>query len=160
MRYCIDTSGLTNGWKNYSPDFLPDLWKDIEDLIDGGGLISAEEVLRELEVGGDDLYQWALKRPVMFVPSADIGIQQAVAQILSNPEHAKLIPLNSTAKTIADPYVIATAKVQGCTVISNERLQLSPSPNKTKIPNVCQDLGITHLTFLEFIKAQGWIYKR
>ncbi len=160
MRYCIDTSGLTHGWRDYyPPDIFPALWKDIEGLIDSGGLISTEEVLKELEIGGDDLYQWALKRTHMFLP-LDADIQIAVSSILAHPEHSKLIHPHSYSQTDADPFVIATAQVKGCAVISNEKLMLSPSPTKTKIPNVCQDLGIKHLSFLEFVRAEGWIYKR
>jgi hypothetical protein len=122
-------------------------------------LISTEEVLKELEIGGDELYQWASKRTHMFLP-LNAEIQIAVSSILAHPEHSKLIHPHSYAQTDADPFVIATAQVKGCAVISNEKLMLSPSPTRTKIPNVCQDLGIKHLSFLEFVRAEGWVYKR
>jgi hypothetical protein len=55
--YCLDSSALIDAWvRKYPPDFLPSLWKGIEDFITNGTLVSPEEVLLELERGGDDLY--------------------------------------------------------------------------------------------------------
>lgn len=158
MIYCIDTSALVDGWRDfYPPDVFPALWQDIEDLIDSGNLISCEEVKREISKG-DDLETWAFKRLQMFVP-LDAAIQLALSSILSHPEHSKLVKPNAI-ETDADPFVIATAQVKNSTVISSEKFQFDYSPRRTKIPNVCRDLGVRHLSFLEFIREQGWIYKR
>jgi len=129
----------------------------MEELIDDGKLISCEEVRTEI-APGDGLDDWASKRPKMFVP-LDADIQVALASILSHPEHCKLVKTKAI-KTDADPFVIATAQVKGCAVVSNEKLLLDFSPTKTRIPNVCRDLGVRHLSFLEFIREQSWIYKR
>ncbi len=158
MIYCIDTSALVDGWRDfYPPDVFPALWQDIEELIDIGELISCDEVKAEIATG-DTLDDWASKRPQMFVP-LDKDIQIALSSILSHPEHCKLVKPKAI-RTDADPFVIATAQVKGCTVISNEKLRPSPSPTKNWIPNVCKDLDIRHLSFLQFIREQGWIYKR
>jgi Domain of unknown function (DUF4411) len=156
--YCIDTSALIDGWRDfYPPDVFPALWQDIEELIEAGVLISCEEVKTELAIG-DSLDDWASNRPNMFLP-LDADTQLALASILSHPEHRKLVKPQAT-KTDADPFVIATAQVKNCTVVSNEKLRSSPSPTKNWIPNVCRDLGIRHLSFLELIRERGWIYKR
>jgi hypothetical protein len=158
-RYCIDTSGLTHVWRDfYPPDIFPSLWKDIEDCISDGILIAPDEVLEELKAGGDDLYDWARRTPALFVRH-DVNIQSVVSSILAHPEHAKLLySKHATIAANADPFVIATAQVHDCTVVSNEKVLLSPSPNINKIPNVCADLGIEHLSVLEFIREQGWHY--
>ncbi len=94
----------------------------------------------------------------MFIPP-DIDIQNTVSAILANPEHAKLLyAKNATNLVIADPFVIATAKVHSCAVVSGEDFQHSVSPNKTKIPNVCADWNIPHVSFLELIRELGWVY--
>ncbi len=59
---------------------------------------------------------------------------------------------------MADPFVIAVAQVHRCTVVSGEIL--SNSQTKIKIPNVCSDLGIRHINFLQLIREQGWIFRR
>lgn len=158
MRYCIDTSGFIKGWRYYPPGNFPAVWRDVESLIVGGSLIAPEEVYEELKRGGDDLYDWTCKRNGLFIPH-DADIQNTVSAILADPEHAKLLYSQSDATlVVADPFVIASAKVHACTVISGEDLQLSPSPRKTKIPNVCAAMGIEHVSFLEFIQEQGWVY--
>ena len=159
MKYCIDTSGLSSGWRRHYPrGNFPSLWKDIEAFIGGGSLIAPDEVLEELKRGGDDLYDWARTQSGLFVPH-DADIQNTVSSILANPEHAKLLYTQDALNpAVADPFVIATAKVHGCAVISNEVRLSSPSPKKNKIPNVCDDLGIAHISFLDLIIEQGWVY--
>jgi hypothetical protein len=159
LKYCIDTSGLTFGWRHhYPPDIYPSLWRDIEGAINDGTLIAPDEVLEELKRGGDDLYDWVRTKNGFFVPH-DADVQAAVSAILADPEHAKLLyTQNATGIVIADPFVIAAAQVHSCAVISNETLMLNPSPRKTKIPNVCAALGVPHVSLLEFIRAQGWKY--
>lgn len=130
----------------------------MEGFINDGSLIAPEEVLEELKRGGDDLYEWARNKNGFFVPH-DVDIQNLVSTILAHPEHSKLLyTQTATTLAIADPFVIATAKVHSCTVISNETLMLSPSPKKTKIPNVCADMGVEHISLKEFIQRQSLVY--
>jgi len=70
----------------------------------------------------------------MFVP-LDADIQKAVHSILSHPEHGKLVDPNAIV-TDADPFVIATARVKGCAVVSSKKLMGGYSTKRTKIPNV------------------------
>lgn len=159
MKYCLDTSALTTAWRyHYPPNVFPSLWRDIDTCIESGLLVAPDEVLEELEIGGDALYDWATKRPSLFIPP-DRDIQNMVSSILAHPEHVKLLySKHATSTVIADPFVIATAKIHACTVVSGEVFQSSYSPNKTKIPNVCADLDIEHLSVIEFIYERGWIY--
>lgn len=158
-RYCIDTSCLTHLWRDfYPPDVFPSLWSDIEASISSKQLIAPDEVLEELKRGDDDLLVWAKGKPDLFIPH-DEAMQGIVTSILEHPEHVKLIySKHADIYTDADPFVIAAAQVHGCTVVSNEKLLLTPSPNVTKIPNVCADLGVGHLSVLEFIRELGWHY--
>jgi hypothetical protein len=159
LKYCLDTSALTTAWRyHYPPAVFPALWRDIEHCITKGELIAPDEVLGELEEGGDELYDWAVNRPNLFVPPNAL-IQKEVSRILAHPEHVKLLySKHATSRVIADPFVIATAKIHDCSVVSAEVFQAGYSPNKTKIPNVCSDMGIEHLSVIEFIYERGWIY--
>ena len=126
----------------------------MDDLISDGSLRASEEVLYELEIGDDDLYEWAKQRTEMFIPlSADI--QQSVAGILAS--HGNLIDVDRS-RSMADPFVIAVAQANGCCVVSGEKR--TPSNARPKIPNVCDDLGLRHITFLDLIREQGWVFQR
>lgn len=156
MVYCIDTSSLLEAWRrSYPPDVLPSLWVKIEELIDNDDLISSEEVLTELSIGGDDLHNWAKNQSKLSIP-IDVDIQNVVSSIMAHPIHKKVVDIRNPSSVDADPFVIATAKVKGCQLITQEKFQPDLKAKKIGIPNVCIDLGIKHVTFLEFWRQQNW----
>lgn len=157
MPYCIDTSGLLDGWKRYyPPDIFPIIWDNVSDLIDAAGLIAPEEVREELRMGADDLYDWVCAREQMFVPLT-MEIQMAVADILA--VHPQWVPTDRS-RNMADPFVVAVARAKGCTVVSGEQWGTSPRPDRVKIPNVCASFGIHHIQFLDMMREQGWVFTR
>ncbi len=157
MKYSIDTSGLVTPWRfDYPPDVFPIVWDSLGELIDRGIVVASEEVYTELKVGGDELYDWVHARKKMFLP-LDAQIQQAVADILA--VHTQWIPADRS-RNMADPFVVAVARVNGCTVVSEEKWSNSPKPENVKIPNVCDGFGIKHITFLDLMREQGWVFTR
>jgi hypothetical protein len=52
-------------------------------------------------------------------------------------------------KTLADPYIIALAELEGYVVVTDE--SCNKRPNR-KIPGVCKQRGIRCLTLAQFIK--------
>lgn len=157
MKYSIDTSGFVRGWRyDYPPDIFPVVWDSIDDLINDGTLIACEDVLTELKTGGDDLYDWVRARRKMFIP-LDAAIQEAVADVLAI--HPDWVPPDRS-RNMADPFVVAVAKVHGCTVVSGEVWTNSPKPENVRIPNVCSSFGIKHITFLDLMREQRWVFTR
>ena len=53
---------------------------------------------------------------------------------------------------IADPFVIARARVEDRTVVTLEVLK----PNSAKIPNICDHFGIPWLSLEAFMEKEGW----
>lgn len=157
MPYCIDTSGLLDGYKRYyPPDVFHGLWENVDDLIAAGELISPEEVLNDLRVGDDDVFAWANARAEMFVP-LDEPIQIATAEVLA--VYVDWIPADRS-RNVADAFVVALARVRNCPVVSGEHWSNSPNPARVKIPNVCDGLGMRHMTFLEMVRELGWAFRR
>jgi hypothetical protein len=60
---------------------------------------------------------------------------------------------NPKAKNRADPFVIALARVRGCTVVTEEH---PGSPDSPKIPLVCDQLQVPHIRFLDIVRREGW----
>ncbi len=151
--YSIDSGALIDAWvRKYPPDFLPSLWAEIGALIAAGTLVSPEEVLLELERGGDDLYDWATSHPALFrVPTPPI--QARVAHIVNT--FPAFVPERAPDGIWADPYVIALAQEVGGAVVTSESIA-PPNARHLKIPNVCATLGIRCLTPLEFFRERGW----
>lgn len=81
MVYCIDTSALIDGWKDYPPENFG-VWNNINDLINENRLISPYHVLDELEVGGDDLFTWCKEKNFFCSPTGETP--RIVTEILTN----------------------------------------------------------------------------
>jgi len=155
LRYSIDTSALLDGWvRHYPPDVFPGLWHGLEELIETNRLIATEEVLYELERKEDEVYAWAKGRSSMFVP-IDEKIQPVVADILNDFE--KLLDTREN-RSGADPFVIALAKVEGCTVVTGEKA--TGTPNRPNIPDVCAALNVPCVSLLQLIRNEGWTFLR
>ncbi|WP_313999884.1 DUF4411 family protein [uncultured Paenibacillus sp.] len=151
--YCIDTSALLHAWRrDYPPDIFGSLWDMLNSLIESRKLIAPDEVLFELERGGDDLYHWAKERDSVFV-EPDEEVQQIVKQIVDT--YPNFVPQESSDGIWADPYIIALAKVRGLIVVTGEKA-VGPGAKKAKIPNVCHDLQVECIDFLQLLRKEGW----
>jgi hypothetical protein len=154
VKYSIDTSAILDGWRRYyPPSSFPGLWTKIEDLIQQGDLRATEEVLHELEKRDDEVLQWAKSQQGLFVP-IDQAIQTEVSTVLSS--FPKLIDTRQN-RSAADPFVIALAKVEGCSVVTGEGP--SGSANRPHIPDVCRATGIKSLRLLDLIVEEGWTFR-
>lgn len=63
--YCIDTSALIDGWKDYPPEHFG-VWDEIQNLIDEERLLSPYHVLGELKVKEDNLFTWCNEQNLLF----------------------------------------------------------------------------------------------
>jgi len=102
--YCMDTSALIDGWKDYPPENFG-VWNNIKDLISENKLISSYHVRDGLEVGGDDLYHWC--RENNFFCSPTTNTPTIVREIGSNFPDFK--PKKTPKVDWADLWVIAIA---------------------------------------------------
>ena len=151
--YCVDTSAILHGWnRDYPPDVFGSVWNNLETLISLGTLIAPDEVLSELERGGDDVYDWAKLHREMFVQPDDAS-QSIVAQIVNR--FPSFIPEQSQDGIWADPYVIAMAAARGAFVVSGEK-PVGANARIPKIPNICMILGIPYTDMLGLLRSCGW----
>ncbi|MBL7165712.1 MAG: DUF4411 family protein [Dehalococcoidales bacterium] len=154
MEYSLDSSAIIETWvRGFPPELFPLVWSKLEELIQNEVLRASEEVLIELEKKDDRVYQWAMQRPHMFLPST-VPIQRCVKDILA--QYPRLIDTRKN-RSGADPFVIAVAMLHGCAVISEENPTYSM--NRPKIPDVCAGLGIRCLNMLQLFREQGWVFE-
>ncbi len=151
MPYSFDTSAILDAWVRwYPPDIFLSFWKNIDELIEDGGLLATEEVLYELEKKDDDVYKWAKARKDIFEPITE-EIQLSAQEILS--VFPKLVDTRKD-RSQADPFVIALARVKKLTVVTGEKN--TGTQNKPRIPLVCTYFGIRTINIVDFIREQGW----
>jgi hypothetical protein len=130
---------------------FPSFWQNLEGMIGAGELISPDEVLRELaKKEGDTLHRWACQQDGLFHP-LDEPVQRATAEILL--AFPRLVDSRKD-RSMADPFVIALAKVHNCAVITGEKH--SGTPEKPKMPDVCGHYSIRCISLLELFREKKW----
>lgn len=151
--YIFDTSPLSNLFKNFYPRRFPTLWQNLDNLIEGGDLISTREVRRELALYARADEGWMSDSNHIFTtPTADeINM---IRNIYAIPHFQQNIEMKKIQKggLNADPFVIAKASVCNGTVVT---LESSP-PNGAKIPNICNHFSINCINLEQFMEKEGW----
>lgn len=155
MIYVFDTNSLSE-LNAYYPDIFKAFWNKFDALVAAQTVISTREVRPELEASGkENIMKWAKANSGIFtMPTApELGF---VAQILAVPHFQALIDQKALLRgtPVADPFLIACAKVKGGTVVTQEKLK----PNAAKIPNVCAHFGIPCIDLERFMRDQNWSF--
>jgi len=154
--YVFDTSSLSK-LKHFFPGVFKSVWTGLDALVLSGHLISTREVWNEIERGDVDAHtnQWLKQRKQIFTTPTGPELQ-FVAQIFQTRHFQALIGEKQrlTGTPVADPFVIACAKVRGGTVVTEERLK----PQAAKIPNVCEHFSVPCMDLETFMQQQGWSF--
>ncbi|WP_321922229.1 PIN domain-containing protein [Burkholderia sp. BCC1998] len=163
MIYVFDTSSIRS-LQHFYPRVFRSIWDGIERLVGQRRLISTREVLNEIErqaVSADVLAWVRSNRSLFTTPNADE--LRFVAAILKIRHFQALIGQQQRLKgtPVADPFVIACARVRQGTVVTEEGWLragdgLAPKPHAAKIPNVCAHFEIPCIDLEEFMHQQDW----
>ena len=145
--YVIDACALINAAQNYNmaKKSFAHIWEPLDTMIQNGELISSSEVIDELK--DDDLKEWAKGHKECFTPLTK-EVQEKTTEVLA--QFPTMIKIRSSGNSNADPFLVATAAVQGGTIVTDEKL----GDHKTKdykIPNVCQALDIPYMNLHTFL---------
>lgn len=156
MIYMFDTNSLSV-LKNFYPANFPSFWQKWDELVGNGVIVSVREVKRELDNrdGTDFLQSWFKQNKAIFAaPSPEE--MMVVQQILAISHFQPLIGTQATLRgtPVADPFIVAAAKVKGGVVITEERLK----PNAAKIPNVCERFKVPCTNLEGFMSQQNWSF--
>ncbi|PPD34119.1 MAG: hypothetical protein CTY18_08870 [Methylomonas sp.] len=156
MIYVFDTSSLSK-LKHFYPGVFKSVWNGLDELVKQKQLISTKEVWNEMERGNPDQYtnEWLKERKEIFtIPSA--AELRFVAEIFKISHFQALIGEQQRLKgtPVADPFVIACAKINQGTVVTEEQFK----PNAAKIPNVCQHFKIPCIDLEKFMQQQSWSF--
>lgn len=156
MIYVFDTSSIRS-LQHFYPSVFKTIWGGLDTLIQQQNLISTREVWNELERQNvsADVLAWAKQNKQIFTTPAAAELQ-FVAQIFQIKHFQSLIGEQQRLKgtPVADPFVIACAKIKGGTVVTEERLK----PTAAKIPNVCQHFNVPCIDLERFMQQQDWAF--
>lgn len=153
MRYCLDSNTLIEA-KNihYAMDFCPAFW-DMVDAHSADTLFSIAQVYDELVKGEDELAQWVKgrKESGLFVPADDEATQQEFAKIANFVAENYAQEQAEYFLSGADPWLIAKCKTAEATLVTKE--VPAPGAKRVKIPNICQEFGVSFVPTHEMIRA-------
>lgn len=149
--YCLDANVLIQAWqKYYSPKFCPTYWEVLNELGDLGRIFIAEEVFNEIIRTEDDLCKW-LKASKIPVKSINEKVAKCLQEIYAKDAIHKTLVDNTRSRSLADPWVIAHALSESAVVVTKEEKVTALNSNRIKIPNVCDNMGVTWINDFEFI---------
>lgn len=150
----------------YSFDICPGFWKSVLHHHREGRVFSIDKVRSELLAGSktDDLIAWVGEEvPSGFFLPVDTGaVLNAYADIMLWATHGTSYfePAKAKFATGADGWLVACARVQGATVVTNE--QSAPESRKEiKLPDVCDQFHVRRdntFAMLRALKARfDWV---
>jgi len=151
--YSLDSDAIIHAWRSYPIKNFPKIWLWIETLGKEGKIGISEIVFKELLRGGDECYTWFNNRKEMFICQNDPEIQEEIKRLVNTYVNFGLI----TGKNEGDPYVVAVAKVNSCTVVTNE--SMSNNLNGPKVPDVCRAEGIPCVKFIRIIQNEAVVFE-
>lgn len=158
--WVFDASSIIYGWDNYPPSQFPPFWNWMTTQIEANHLVMPSVAFKEVNDKIPECGQWLRAHNLQQLTVNNAITAEAVRikgllGIVGDNYHPKGVGEN-------DIFIIATAKVYQCPLVSNEGMQ-NNLPNllsKCKIPRVClfPDVQIRCINFIEFIKESGAIF--
>lgn len=154
MIYVFDSNTLIKIFNNYYCAQFPSFWQKFDEAILNGKIISVRAVKNELKDGKDDLSRFVRANDIFDIPTDKET--EFVATIFQTQHFQSLVSKKARllGKEVADPYLIARAKIQKACVVTEEKLK----PNAAKIPNVCQKFKVGCMNLEQFMENENWSF--
>lgn len=157
----LDASSIIYAWDNYPEWQFPPLWAWIASEIDAGNLVIPVVAFEEVDAKQPDCGKWLKEQEIKKLPTTAGTLATAVkikgmVGIVGDKYHPKGVGEN-------DIIIIATTKLAGATLITDEEKQKNPpiEPTKRKIPAVCDlpGVSVTCISFVEYMKASKKVFQ-
>jgi hypothetical protein len=156
MIYVIDTCSLRM-FGSYFPERFPTFWSRLQQTVDEGSLISVKEVRHEIEIQNtaEWVKDWVKRNKKIFVaPTQNEATFLTV--LFQNANYRQLIGKRQVLQgcPVADPYLVAAAHSRKATVVTQEVWKA----NSSKLPNICEGVGLGCLSLNGFMEAMRWSF--
>ena len=154
MKYVFDSDSLINLFRHYYPKRFPSLWNKFDDLVSSRKLFSVKEVFNEISSSEDSLAVWSKeKKNILFLASTTEELK-FVGEIFQIRHFQSMIRNKERlrGKPVADPFVIARAKILKACVVTQEK----HTEHAARIPNVCEHFKIDCTNLEGFMERENW----
>jgi hypothetical protein len=154
--YVLDTNAFYI-LGHYYPSRFPTIWSHVDHLVDKERFWSVKEVRRELESNcpSEHIYNWIKEnRHIFRKPSSEE--LEIVSQIFQRKEFVGLVKRKNLLQglPVADPFIVAAAKVRGCLIVTQESLKIGGA----RIPTVCKEFNIDCINVEQFLEREELKY--
>jgi len=165
-KYCFDMSGLSNPHEVMPEHIHVSMWASVHRFLEGGNVAITREIFDEMVRIGGNLGPFikSLEKTLVYevnVGDWDYRTYLAHAARMQVAHRAFIRELNGGGpKTIClnDVSIICLAKTLALPVVSMESKVGMDSPNKRRIPDICIAEAVPHLSFNEFLTAEGFSF--
>lgn len=161
--FLVDANTFITPYRGYYPfDLAPKFWRNLEGKIVDGSIVILDKVFDELYAGRDDLSEWLSNiNPCTQIIHKNPDIITVYSDILAHIQTSGLYTQKALAEwsdnRIADPWLVACAKVNAFTVVtfevSNANLNKQSPSSHPKIPDICKEFGITYMNLFDMMRA-------
>ena len=143
-------------FRHYYPSRFPTLWEQFDALVSEGKILSVREVYNEIESENNSLGTWAKEQKNILFLETTVEEFKFVAEIFQVRHFQAMIRKQERlkGKPVADPFVIARAKILNACVVTQEK----KTDNAAKIPNVCDHFGISCINLEGFMEEENWTF--
>jgi len=156
MKYVFDSDSLINLFWHYYPERFPTLWEKFDTLVSAGELVSVREVFNEIGSSEDLLGTWAREHKKVLFLESTVEELQFVGEIFQVQHFQAMVRKQERlkGKPVADPFVIARAKISGASVVTQEK----NTKDAAKIPNVCDHFSVRCMNLEGFMQKENWTF--
>ncbi len=154
MTYVFDSNTLIKIFNHYYRNQFPSFWEKFDKYVANGKIISVRTVKTELQDGRDMLADFVKSNGIFDMPTDDET--DFITEIFKVEHFQDLISKKARlqGKEVADPYLIAKAKVLNICAVTEEK----PKNNAAKIPNVCQNFDVCCMNLEQFMQKERWSF--
>ena len=163
--FLIDTSSLITPYRQYYAfDLVPSFWDKLKECFISGQIVILDKIWSELEKGGsgDNLSDWLKNNEpsISIYPYKTEAIVRSYADVIRYIQTSNLYYESAIAAwaidSIADPWLIAAARVGNFIIVTEEQGSSGISPkqkNKNpKIPDVAKAFGVDTVPLFEMMR--------
>lgn len=160
--FVLDTNVFVEAHRRYYAfDTFPGFWDFLESSYQKSRLVSIDRVRDEIKAGNDALTNWADGiAKGFFASTAEQAVVDTYAEIMAwvqnNPQFQK--EAKAQFARGADGWLIAYAKVNGRTVVTQETSK-PEIKNRVPIPNVCDEFDVPYVDTFVMLSQLGARFK-
>lgn len=152
-RYIMDTSFFLDLWKEdaaFSKEIFVGIWDALETGIASAQVLAPNSVRDELRDTNDPLLkEWVTDHHYMFIPFDEAQLSSVTEIVQKFPGYAK------EPRNLADPQVVALARIRGLEVLTSEKWVQFLSESNPKMPNVCEAFDVGSHDIKSYCEAEG-----